>query len=237
MSDSTDLIKHNRVVYNRIAEHFSATREYNWADVIALVDYTKPSDTVLDLGCGNGRLYQMLAKKQVEYVGVDQSEELITLAKKKYPDAEFVVGEMSAFNFSAEMFDDIFCIAAFNHIPGEDLQIQCLQEMRRVLKLGGHLFMTNWNLHSRSAQENIKKHCWKILPDIKNSIGIDIMVPWKNSEGQILGERYYHGFTIPELMNLFNAVGFKIEDQYYSKKGARVGIEEGGNIISIISKL
>lgn len=235
MIDSTDVIKHNRDVYNRIAPYFSATREYNWTDVVMFAEYTKPGDKVLDLGCGNGRLYQMLAKKQVQYFGLDQSEVLIKIAEQKFPEAKFVVGEMSILPFANETFDVIYCVAALNHIPGRELQLKCLAEMYRVLKSGGKLLMANWNLFSKTAQAKATEHNWTIKSDPK-SVGIDVMVPWKKSDGEILGERYYHGFTISELKDLFIAVDFKVDDQYYSRKGEKVGIEDGGNIISIIKK-
>ena len=233
MLDPKKMISHNRSVYNAIAQFFSTTREYNWSDLIPLAEYTKDGDTVLDLGCGNGRLYQMLAKKQVQYVGLDQSEELLKIAREKFPDAEFVVGEMSDLDFETEKFDTLYCIAALNHIPGRELQLQCLGEMYRVLKPGGKVLMANWNLLSDSAQAKAKKNNWLIE---SADSGVDVMVPWKNSVGENLGERYYHGFTIPELAELFLAAGFKIIDQYYSRKGERVGIEEGGNIVSILEK-
>ncbi len=222
-------------MYDAIAPLFSATREYNWADVEVLAEYIKPGDKVLDLGCGNGRLYQILAKKQVLYTGLDQSAELIRLAKEKVPEVEFVVGEMTELSFGAESFDAIFSIAAFNHIPGAELQLKSLQEMKRVLKPGGLIIMTNWNLLSDSAQKNIAKHGWKVLQQSADQ-GIDVMVPWKSPTGETLGERYYHGFTVGELTGLAEAAELEIIDIFYSHKGERLEQEAGANIISVFKK-
>lgn len=232
MSDK-DLVQQNRSVYNRIARFFSVSRDCVWVDLIPLAEYTKDGDVVLDVGCGNGRLYQMLAKKQVRYVGFDQSEALIEIARAKNPAGEFVVGEMSTLPFPDATFDLLYCIAALNHIPGRDLQLQCVREMHRVLKPGGRVLMSNWNLLSRTAQAKAHKNNWLIQ---SGGEGIDVMVPWKNGAGENLGERYYHGFTMLELEELFAAAGFEIEDQYYSQKGARVTIVEGANIITIAQK-
>lgn len=218
-----------------IAPLFSATREYNWADVEVLAEYIKPGDKVLDLGCGNGRLYQILAKKQVLYTGLDQSGELIALAKEKVSEAEFVVGEMTELSFVAESFDAIFAIASFNHIPGPELQLKSLQEMKRVLKPGGLIIMTNWNLLSDSAQKNITKHGWKVLQQSTEQ-GIDVLVPWKSPTGETLGERYYHGFTVGELTGLAAAAELEIIDIFYSHKGERLEQTSGANIISVFKK-
>ena len=47
--------------------------------------------TVLDFGCGLGYLYAYLKEnyKNFSYVGVDINENLLMLAKKKFPDADF----------------------------------------------------------------------------------------------------------------------------------------------------
>lgn len=222
-------------MYDAIAPLFSATREHNWADVLPLVEYTKPGDQVLDLGCGNGRLYQILAKKQVQYTGLDQSAELIALAREKASEAEFVVGEMTELPFEAEKFAVIFAIASFNHIPGSELQLKSLQEMKRVLKPGGLIIMTNWNLLSDSAQKNIAKHGWKVLQQSVEQ-GIDVLVPWKSPEGETLGERYYHGFTVGELTNLAGAAELAIIDIFYSHKGEKLDQAGGANIISVFKK-
>lgn len=229
------LIEQNREVYNTIASLFSATREYNWADVLPLAEYIKPQSKVLDLGCGNGRLYQVLAKKQVQYTGLDQSEELIALAKEKNPGVDFVVGEMTELPLHNASFDAIFAIAAFNHIPGHEMQLKSLSEMSRVLKPGGFIIMTNWNLLSESAQKNIAKHGWNILQESPNH-GVDVMVPWKNPQGEILGERYYHGFTIEELTALAVMNNLQIVDLFYSHKGERLDQASGANIISVFKK-
>ncbi len=223
------------MVYNTIAALFSATREHNWADVLPLAEYIKPTDKVLDLGCGNGRLYQILAKKQAQYTGLDQSDELIALAKAKNPGVEFVVGEMTELPFEGESFDAIFAIAAFNHIPGQELQLKSLVEMKRVLKPGGLVIMTNWNLLSDSAQKNIAKHNWSVLQQSTEQ-GIDVLVPWKSPEGVVLGERYYHGFTTAELTSLAKAAELQIVDLFYSHKGERLDQASGANIISVFKK-
>ena len=190
---------------------------------------------MLDLGCGNGRLYQILAKKQALYTGLDQSAELVGLAKAKNPGLEFVVGEMTNLPFPDQSFEVVVAIASFNHIPGQELQLKSLSEMKRVLKPGGLVLMTNWNLLSESAQKNIAKHGWKVLQESPEQ-GIDVMVPWKNPQGEILGERYYHGFTPEELTNLANATDFQIVDLYYSHKGERLDQASGANIISVFKK-
>ena len=69
--------------YNSFAGQFSQTREYLWDDIKPLIKYIKENDKVLDIGCGNGRLYHVLKEKQIIYTGLDLSEELIKIAKDR----------------------------------------------------------------------------------------------------------------------------------------------------------
>jgi cyclopropane fatty-acyl-phospholipid synthase-like methyltransferase len=48
------------------------------------MEYILPGQKVLDLGCGNGRLFKILKNKNVKYVGVDNSEKLLLEAQKQY---------------------------------------------------------------------------------------------------------------------------------------------------------
>ncbi|MBT5572595.1 MAG: methyltransferase domain-containing protein, partial [Alphaproteobacteria bacterium] len=51
---------------------------------------TGNSDSILDLGCGNGDLLASLAPKRG--VGIDFSEKTIEAARERHPDQEFHVG-------------------------------------------------------------------------------------------------------------------------------------------------
>lgn len=49
---------------------------------------------VIDLGCGSGLWAQELTKAGYQVVGIDISEPMIDIARKRVPDAEFVVGSL-----------------------------------------------------------------------------------------------------------------------------------------------
>ncbi len=220
----------NKKVYNQAASQFSKTREFLWEDLKPLVKYTKDGDKVLDLACGNGRLYQLWEKGQVSYVGVDQSEELIKIAKKKFPDLEFLVGEMTDIPFGKNSFDVVFCIAAFHHLSSNVDRLKALQEMKGVLKSGGRVVMTNWNLLGRWGREKVESGKYKKWGNN------EYVVPWMDGSGKVIGERYYHGFDLDELGGLFEEAGFLVEENFFSSRKKRDGQEEGENIISVLTK-
>lgn len=47
--------------YEQLAEEFSNTRANLWFELQELAKYVKGGDKILDLGCGNGRLYELFS--------------------------------------------------------------------------------------------------------------------------------------------------------------------------------
>ena len=72
--------------YDQMAEKFSGTRKNFWGDLEFIADYIETGDAILDYGCGNGRLLEILKDKKISYAGTDVSGKLIDLAKTKYPE-------------------------------------------------------------------------------------------------------------------------------------------------------
>ncbi len=209
------LINKTREDYNAIAGQFSRTRTTKgimWQDLAPFLDYTSSGDRVLDLGCGNGRLYFALMDKKIEYIGVDNSEKLIEEAKKKAPEVDFKLVDILKLPFPSDYFDKVYCIATLHHIPSKEIRKEVLEEMRRVLKPNGLLIITVWNLWQR-------KTAWRefVRATIKKVFGLskldfkDVLFPWKNNFGQILAQRYFHLFTRKELKRLAEGVGFKVK--------------------------
>lgn len=84
---------------------FSFVPEYG-ESVINLITKEKGS-RVIDLGCGNGMLTDKLAEKGYDVTGIDDSVDMLELARKEYPDYTFVKGNAVDFRFN-EKADVIF---------------------------------------------------------------------------------------------------------------------------------
>ena len=236
--DAKQIILQNRQVYNKIADHFSDTRSFLWRDLEPLADFVKDGDSVLDIGCGNGRLYQLFSDKstgirpkKISYVGVDISEKLIEIAKEEYPDCQFEVADMTELPFEDEKFDIVFSLVAFHHLPTEDLQLKALNEMKRVLKSKGKIILLNWNAYSDWVEAKLKKGDYEDLGEHL------FRVPWKTGKGELVGDRIYYGFILEELENLFKKAGLKLQEQYFLRHGEKVGVEQGMNIVSVAAKM
>tara|TARA_B000000475_G_scaffold224680_1_gene188549 strand:- start:5360 stop:6043 length:684 start_codon:yes stop_codon:yes gene_type:complete len=93
---------------------------------------------VLDLCCGTGWTSNELSKIAVSVNAVDYSEEVIEIAKKKYPKGNLFFEKMNALdlNFSDESFDTVVSMEAIEHFSKLDGE-KYLSEVVRVLKKDG----------------------------------------------------------------------------------------------------
>lgn len=60
-----------------------------------------PGSSVLDAGCGQGRVGGYLAARGYAVAGVDLDEYLIAEAARSFPEAEWRVGDLATFDFSS----------------------------------------------------------------------------------------------------------------------------------------
>lgn len=210
-----NVVKNN---YKKIAQDFNITRHKEiWPELRKLAEAVKNGEKVLDVGCGNGRLLETFKEKQIDYLGVDNNEELINLARDNYS-KEFLIGDiLNLHNIQDHHFDHIFCLAVLQHIPSKELRVQALQELKKKLKQNGHIIISNWNLWQGKHRKIIYKfYLKKLLRQNKMDWG-DIIFPWKNSQGEKISDRYYHAFSKRELRKLVKKVGLDIFDLYKDK--------------------
>jgi ubiquinone/menaquinone biosynthesis C-methylase UbiE len=124
-----------------------------------------------------------------------------------------------------ESFDCLFCIAALQHLPSENDRLEALGKFRRVVKTGGKIIMLNWNLYSEWAKA-------KYGPGVNGDFYID----WKGGDGENYGQRYYHGFTLPELSQLLVKSGLQEITQQYMYNGEKSEIAKAKNILTVCAK-
>ncbi|MBU0577473.1 methyltransferase domain-containing protein [Patescibacteria group bacterium] len=220
--------------YSAIAHEFDATRKAPWQEFNHFLAYTKHGGNTLDLGCGNGRLYEFLKQKKVNYLGVDHNSHLLEKAKENFPEARFQLEDMMDANLPEGAFDNIFCIAAFHHVPDKKMRKKVANDIYRTLKTDGILILTVWNLF----QFKYLKAILRAIGSCVLHLGLktawnDLWIKW----GNYPMKRYYHAFLPKELLSYFASDKWKIEEFYFTRKGNRVSFLRSFNLVLIARKL
>lgn len=212
MTSNPKLVRENlKKSYNAIASDFSSTRNRAWPEFEYFAQFIQKGSKVLDLGCGNGRLYDSLKEYEIDYTGVDFSEELIALAKQKYHQQDFVIQDMTKLDLNKQ-FEVIISIAAFHHIPTKRLRQKTLKLISEHLKDDGVLMLSVWNLWQWKYWK-AHAEAWKNWAlSFFRSDPRDLNIPF----GIEKVPRYYHAFMPYELRGLLKKSGFRVEESRVS---------------------
>lgn len=207
---STELISSVSNFYSSNAEVFSKTRNFPWPTTKLFLDSLETNSSVLDIGCGNGR--NIFYRNNIKMTGLELSKELCDIVKKR--GGLVFNGNMINLPFKDSSFDYIICVAVYHHLDNNKDRKKSLEEMYRVLKDNGKIFIQVWAMEQPI---NSRRKFTK-----RNTI-----VPWKNKDGTIL-DRYYHIYPKGELEKEINLLMplFDIIDVIYEK----------GNWINILRK-
>lgn len=85
----------------------------------------------LDVGCGTGRYYPIIAQYGVDYRGVDSSEEMLAAARQRFPAGLFQRGDAYRLGWDDATFDLVVCSDVLVHIPRH---MVALRELARVTR-------------------------------------------------------------------------------------------------------
>jgi len=212
------ILKQNEKIWELIAEDFSKTRQENWKEIRPFFSFLKKDDKVLDLGCGNGRLYQALERQKIKYTGMDNSRNLINIAKKRFINPSspkkfplFLKGDALKLRtqFPDQEFDAIISIALLHHIPSFRLRMKIIKDCFHLLKPGGFLMITVWNL--RQWRLINKYQLYSLFWGQAN-----VFIPWRSGEYQ--AKRYHYAFRLKELKKMFVRTGFRVIRAYPEEK-------------------
>lgn len=124
-------------------------------------------DAILDFGCGCGRVirhWSHLANTRVH--GTDYNPELIAWCRQHLPFASFDVNALTPpLRYADASFDFVYALSVFTHLA-DATQRAWMDEMRRVLKPGGHLLITTHGdayLHMLEPDEQRRYHSGELV--------------------------------------------------------------------------
>jgi len=89
---------------------------------------------VVDLGCGSGVFTDALRRRGYRCTCVDLSPKLVAIARQKYPEIEFIEGDVEGLPFPEASFDAVLLSGLVHHLPDAS---RCAAEVFRILRPGG----------------------------------------------------------------------------------------------------
>ena len=141
---------------------------------------------VLEIGCGNGHGTRLINKyfRPKKIIGIDVDEKMVERAmRSKTSNTDFEVGDATKLSFPDNFFDSIFDFGVIHHIPNWK---DCVDEMYRVMKNGGRLFIEDFSIESFNS-------------------------PLGNKFKTFFDHPYKSMYSVHEFFDYFDKVGFKVE--------------------------
>jgi SAM-dependent methyltransferase len=121
------------------AKTFSHPLNTDW-----LQKHLETGARVLDYGCGYGRVAALLHEHGYEAVGVDAAAAMIEKARGLYPHLAFREIAPPRVPFADRFFDAAVLFAVLTCIPSDDEQRAVVEELQRVVRPGGLLYVSDY---------------------------------------------------------------------------------------------
>ena len=129
-------------------EVVQTTGRYTARQVATAIDLDD-TDSVLELGCGVGRIGRELAPRCNHWTGVDISSKMIAHARERLAHLENIdFHELRRSNLEAlgdGSISKAYSVAVLCHMDKEDLYLY-LKDLWRVVRPGGLIYVETWNL-------------------------------------------------------------------------------------------
>jgi SAM-dependent methyltransferase len=128
------------------AEEFFASGEYDLERICERSGVALgPGRTVLEIGCGVGRLMRAVLARGAEAWGIDISPEMVERARQNLEGhGSFHLMVQPAHDLSAlppDRFDLVYSFVVLQHLPHVDLVLACVSGASRLLAPGGVMAM------------------------------------------------------------------------------------------------
>lgn len=113
---------------------------------VVLNELPSPPATVLDVGCGDGRVSAEIVRQGYAVTGIDYLELSILFAKTMVPEGTFFVADIrddliANCGLNKGQFDTVVMVEVYEHIPPEDCAV-VLANVYNILRSGGTLIIS-----------------------------------------------------------------------------------------------
>jgi len=219
------LLRLNQDFYETYAQSFASTRHSVQPGVQRLLPQIMQAEIVLDLGCGNGNLAELLKSEGFcgSYIGVDENAYFLEQAAAATQGASsgsysFRQGSLANFDWLdlVDAADAICSFATLHHLPGAELHQQLFASITAKLSPKGHFFLSCWQVLGNSRLEK------RLVPWGPTGVKIgslseaDLLMDWRADPGKPAKLRYVHHFSPSELRALGESQGLVVQEEFFS---------------------
>jgi len=142
-----------------------------------ILNEIRPSDTIVDLGCGTGDLLPILKTKASHVIGVEKSSNMLEEARRNYDfDRDGIdtrIGELEHLPLRDEEADIAITNLVLHHLSEPK---KAIYEVQRILKPKGSFIIVDLLLHKEESMRHKFGDLWL-------GFSIDVLVKWLNKIG------------------------------------------------------
>ena len=120
-----------------------------------------PGTRLLDAGCGAGGASVRAARRGAHVNGLDTTEALLAIARRRLPDGDFRVGDLEALPYPSGTFD---AILVADVLPYAADPVAVLRELRRVCAWQGRVVVATWGRPEECDQWAIETAVRAVVP-------------------------------------------------------------------------
>ncbi len=194
--------------YDRYARILSFGQDPRWRRFLVSRIEAGPGDTVLDVATGTGAVaLELLRQKRCNVVGVDQSAEMLAVARDRLPaDVELVEGDADHLPFDDASFAGLSFTYLLRYV---DEPHETLRELARVVRPGGIVAGLEFGVPPNPVARAI----WQAYVRAGLPLAGRLIAPGWARVGDFLGpsiEELWKRLPLPDLLELWGRAG--IED-------------------------
>jgi len=198
-----------RARYNGVADWYAA-RSTNWAEDNRedLLELLGPGEgrLCLDLGCGTGNYFEMIAESGRRVFGLDRSSDQLRFAREK-SDVPLVESDAARLPFAAGSFDDVLALWISTDL---DDFAGTLREIARVLRPDGLFYFYGVHPCFNGPHVEYQEDGGRLAHPTYRQSGWHRPSAWWAGDG-IRGTVGMRHTPLAEFLNAFFAAGFVIE--------------------------
>ena len=192
--------------YDRYARLLSLGQDPRWRRFLVSRVDAGPGSRVLDVATGTGAVaLELIRQKGCAVVGVDQSDEMLTVARARLPtQVELVEASAERLPFADASFDALTFTYLLRYV---DDPRETLRELARVVRRGGTIASLEF-----AVPRGLWRPLWRIYVDAVLPATGRLIAPGWDEVGRFLGgsiRRFWREYPLGRQLELWHAAGIR----------------------------